>query len=104
MKKKNPEQIIRRGNRHPADALADVRAEIKQLERREEELRAELLLVGANLIGIEWGATVHSREHRSLNKDALVKHFGREALAPFFRVTGYEAVALKKRSQQENSL
>ena len=105
MKTKSPEQIIRRVNRHPADALADVRQEIKELQLREEALRAELLMAGANLIGVEWEASVQSREHRTLNRDALIKHFGREALAPFFRVTGYEAVALKKRSpQQEKSL
>ena len=30
-------------NRHPADRLADVRSEIKQLEAEEEQLRAYLL-------------------------------------------------------------
>jgi hypothetical protein len=31
------------GNRHPADELADTRAEIRRLEGREQELRTYLL-------------------------------------------------------------
>jgi len=38
-------------NRHPADQIADVRAEIKQLELREEELRQWLIAHPDDLVG-----------------------------------------------------
>jgi hypothetical protein len=72
-------------NRHPADALADVRAEIKQLKIQEAELRNELLAVGANLCGVQWEAFIKDRSQERLDVKAAVKHFGREAMRPFMK-------------------
>jgi hypothetical protein len=41
-------------NRHPADELADVRAEIKQLKIREAELRTTLSAPDADRHGIQY--------------------------------------------------
>jgi hypothetical protein len=45
-------------NRHTADALADVRAEIKQLKIQEAELRNEFLADGADRCGVQWEAVI----------------------------------------------
>jgi hypothetical protein len=39
-------------NRHPADLLADTRAELKALQKREDELRRQLV-ASDDLIGAE---------------------------------------------------
>ena len=88
--------LARSSNRHPADALADVRAEIKMLETREEKLRQQLI-AGDDRVGVDWQATVLSRTHERLDVDALLKHFGREALVPFFKSVSFAQVYLKRR-------
>jgi hypothetical protein len=72
-------------NRHPADALADVRAEIKQLQIREAELRNELLADGADRHGVQWEAVVRDRSQERIDAKAAIAHFGREALWPFMK-------------------
>ena len=86
-----------RTNQHPADALADVRSEIKLLEAREQALRAHLL-ASDDRTGAEWQADVRcGRQHR-LDRVALVKAFGRAVLKPpFFKVFEFEQVYLKRR-------
>ncbi len=84
-------------NRHAADALADVRSEIKQLQKREEELRDELLQHGANRVGDDWEATVRHCEIERLDTAAVIKHFGKAVLRQFFTDIAFDAVYLKKR-------
>ena len=60
-------------NRHPVDELADVRSEIKQLEDREQELRAYLLEHPEDRTGIEYIASI--AEQRRSRVD--IKGFGR---------------------------
>jgi hypothetical protein len=92
-------------NRHPADALADVRQEIRQLEAREQELRSKLLQCGGDdLAGDEWEAQVKHFDQQRLDTPAVVKHFGREALQPFFKSTAYDAVYLKRRQPRERGV
>jgi hypothetical protein len=71
-------------NRHPADELADVRAEIKRLKAREAELRALLLRAGdvADLAGDEWRATMRSAWSTRLDLPAALARLGK-ALLPF---------------------
>jgi hypothetical protein len=85
-----------RTNRHPADALADVREEIKALQQREDVLRQELL-ASDDRIGTEWEATIHSRAQERLDTGAVIKHFGKSTLRPFFKRIEFAQIYLKRR-------
>jgi hypothetical protein len=65
-------------NRHPADELADVRAEIKQLQIREAELRIELMTSDRH--GVQWTAIVETKNYERLDTKAVIEHLGREAM------------------------
>ena len=82
-------------NRHPADELADVRAEIKQLQIREAELRHELLN-GADPYGVQWQPSVWSKINKTLDSRRVIAHFGQDAMRPFFREIAVRAVHLKR--------
>lgn len=63
-------------NRHPVDDLADVRAEIKRLEAREEELKAEVgkLMGSADHIGgDEYIATQAISERKGGLDEAIMR-------------------------------
>jgi hypothetical protein len=82
-------------NRHPADDLADVRAEIKQLQIREAELREELVQANADRRGVQWEATVYQRSREQLDLKAAKKQLGRDVLTPFLRQITFQNVRLK---------
>jgi hypothetical protein len=84
-------------NRHPADQLADVRAEIKALETREQQLRGQLLATAHDRIGDEWVAEVQNCEQRRLDAQACIRRFGTAALAPYFSITRFPVVKLRPR-------
>jgi hypothetical protein len=87
-------------NRHPADELADVRAEIKRLETHRERLRSKLLADGANLIGDEWEASISFKQHARLDAKAATEYFGAEAMKPFMRRIEYQQLDLKRRKYE----
>jgi len=58
-------------NRHPADRLAEVRAEIAALQAEEDGLRRELLRAGASLVGVEHVARIDEGTQRRLDPDLL---------------------------------
>jgi hypothetical protein len=82
-------------NRHPADELADVRAEIKQLKIREAELRRELMS-GADRRGVQWQAIVHNSRREYLDTKATIEHFGRDAMLPFFKEATTVSIRLNR--------
>jgi hypothetical protein len=84
-------------NRHPADALADVRLEIRELKIRESELRTELLADGADRNGVEYQAVVLGSTRDRLDVAAVIEHFGADALRPFMRQSTCTVVKLKRR-------
>lgn len=86
-------------NRHPADALFDVRAEIKILKAREEKLRVQLLAPDADRVGAEWEAQINHQERERLDSKAVVEHFGREALRPFLKTGEVDVLRLKPRKR-----
>ena len=86
-------------NRHPADELADVRADIKQLELREEELRRALLADGADRLGVQWEAAIQDRAQERLDAKAAIEHFGTAAMKPFLRKIEFRVVKLKYRGR-----
>jgi hypothetical protein len=74
------EQSARLANRHPVDQLADVRAEIKELEKREAALRGQLLAEGADLSGGEHYGRVVTSTRNQLDRAMLERVIGKEAV------------------------
>jgi hypothetical protein len=70
--------LVRKGNRHPADELADVRAGLKRLQEREGELRALLLAKNADLVGDEYSAEIRSWMPRQFRYEYIVGVVGEE--------------------------
>jgi hypothetical protein len=58
-------------NRHPADRLSDVRAQIKELEQEESSLRSYLLRHPDDLVGSEYIAHVSARNYKRINMESL---------------------------------
>ena len=79
-------------NVHPADELAALREEIKQLSAREDELRALLLKPDADLNGDQYIAHIQTSTRESVDKSALIAELGREAVERFFRNTVVRSV------------
>jgi hypothetical protein len=69
-------------NRHPADELADIREQIRQLRQREAELRGTLLGGRHDLVGDDYIVAVYDRLQRRIDLAAARQHFG-EQLKPF---------------------
>jgi hypothetical protein len=91
--------ILDRQNRHPADVLADVRAEIKRLQAREHELREILLMPNADLAGDEYSAAVREYKTRqALGYHQLVERLGLELANECSRQVERIAVYLHKRA------
>ncbi len=82
-------------NRHPADRLADVRAEIKRLEAEEGSLRAYLLSHPDDCTGDENVAVVFPSSRKKIDTKALAKELGEAVLRPFTQTISYEIVKLK---------
>ena len=61
IKSRKPSVTVK-ANRHPADQLADVRADIAKLKNLEAMLRQALLAPGADLIGDEYVAQINRSE------------------------------------------
>ncbi len=91
------ELVTPRRNIHPVDELADVRAKIKSLEVREEELRDALLSPEASKIGVQWEASIKTHKANRFDLRAATRYFGTAALQPFMRLTPYKTVNLKRR-------
>jgi hypothetical protein len=68
-------------NRHPADELADIRAELRRLRIREAELREILLADDADLKGDDYCAQIVQQQYRRLSRQRLEHRFGVEAVA-----------------------
>src|SRR6266704_459066 len=91
------------GNRHPVDELAEIRAERRRLGEREEALRLQLLLAGADLEGDEHVASVHEFEREELDRDALEQRFGKAMVAACVRIVSYRIVSLSRRARQRRA-
>jgi hypothetical protein len=89
-------EVVLLRNRHPADELADVRAEIKQLQIKEVKLRSRLLADDADRIGMEYEAVIRDGGQNRLNISAVIAHFGADALKPFYRKVACQIVMLKR--------
>jgi hypothetical protein len=69
---------------HPADELRDVRDRVSALKERDDHLRKVLIAANeADRIGINWRANVAPQCRSQLDRKAVEKHFGAEAVKPF---------------------
>jgi hypothetical protein len=102
MSKKSVEPTIVKGipNIHPADELAAIREEIKQMQERAEELRDVIILMSdsddpdTNLKGDMYTACIIPGMRETLDRKALVEAYGEKAIAPFIKKTAYQTVKL----------
>ena len=100
MTKKSEAPVIIKGipNIHPADELAAIREEIKQMQERADELRDQLLAAGEpNLKGDQYTALIVPGVRETLDRKALVEAYGEKAIAPFIKKTVYQTVKLLER-------
>src|SRR5215471_995648 len=83
-------------NRHPADEMGDVRERIAEFKEREAELREVLIAATeAERVGEEWIAHVSEQHRKTLDREALTEHFGKEVLQPFMRESVATVLRLK---------
>jgi hypothetical protein len=87
-------------NIHPVDELAAIREDIKGLQAREDELRAELLKDGADLNGKQYQAFIQPSQRETLDKNALLAELGRAAMAPFLKTTMIRSLKLVPQKDQ----
>jgi hypothetical protein len=81
-------------NIHPVDELAAIREEIKQMQGREDVLRAALLAEGADLDGKQYTAAVIPSTRETVDKNALIAELGKAAVQPFLKTTLVRSVKL----------
>jgi hypothetical protein len=81
-------------NRHAADALADTRRMIKELEFREEELRSYLIANPSDRVGDEFLAMIRPYVRKSVNMEALRAEVGAEVVERFMVAKPFEMVRL----------
>jgi hypothetical protein len=65
-------------NRHAVDRLADVRSQLKELEREEVSLRSYLLQHPDDRVGNEHEATVSQQARKHLDLESLKREVGAE--------------------------
>jgi hypothetical protein len=89
-----PKAKVELPNIHPADELAALREEIKQLTAHADGLRDQLLAEGADLKGDQYTANIVPGVRETLDRKALTEVFGEAALAPFIKRTSFKTVKL----------
>jgi hypothetical protein len=75
---------------------------MKVLQKREDELRRQLVESG-DLTGAEWKALIVNRTQERLDCGAVIKHFGKTALRPFFKLLEFDQVYLKRRKIRDQN-
>ena len=81
-------------NIHPADELAAIREEIKQMQVREDQLRVLLLKDGADLNGDQYTATIIPGMRETVDKNALIAELGRPTVERFLKTSSFKSVKL----------
>ena len=89
-----PKELV---NIHPADELSAVREEMKILENRADELRAEILRMAdekESLKGDQYTANIIPGTRETLDRKALEETFGAAVVEPFLKKTSFKTVKL----------
>ena len=95
-------QQVELPNIHPSDELSAVREEIKILESRADELRAEILRMvdeKESVVGNQYTALVIPGVRETLDRKALTEAFGEEIIKPFVKATNFKTVKLVENPQ-----
>jgi hypothetical protein len=88
-------------NIHPADELAAIREEIKQLEVIESDLRQRLLgMSEAEREGDQYRAFVATSNRENIDKAAMIAALGREVVEPFIRASVVRSVKLARKEDE----
>jgi hypothetical protein len=88
-------------NVHPADELAAVREEIKQLQNVESDLRARLLLMSdKEREGDQYRAFTVSSNRETVDKTSMIAALGRDVVEPFIKTS---AVVTLKTARKDNA-
>jgi hypothetical protein len=84
-------------NVHPADELAELRAQKAALDKRIDALRDQLMEDGADLTGDEYRAVLVPSVRETLDRKAITEAYGEKAIAPFIKKTSFSTVKLEKK-------
>ena len=88
-------------NVHPADELAAVREEIKQLQGVEADLRAKLLAMSDDeREGDQYRAFTVQSNRETVDKTSMIAALGREVVEPFIKTS---AVTTLKTARKDNA-
>jgi hypothetical protein len=79
-------------NRHPVDELADIRAQIRELKAKEDDLRSVILAGNCSLLGCEYKAAISKHSVSRLDQAAAVRELGMERLRPFMTNSEFTVV------------
>lgn len=94
-----------RTNRHPADELAEIRAQIKLLSLREEELRAQILASDeSELTGYHYRARVDVWTNPRFDYRLLRETFPSDQLESCTKIVETRRVTLEKRTKDEEEI
>jgi len=97
----NPEPEPPR-NQHPADELADIRLQLRPLVQRADKLRLQLIkMPEGERRGDSWHARVTDYKTTRLNRKALQKTLGIEALRPFLSAKSHKRMLLIKNRKEK---
>ena len=89
-------------NIHPADELAAIREEIKQLEGREKDLREFLLNASdEDRDGKQYKAFVIASTRETIDKAAIVAALGREVVEPFIKASAVRTLKTARKEDTE---
>jgi hypothetical protein len=91
-------------NIHPADELAAVREEIKQLQGVEADLRAKLLaMTDDQREGDQYRAFVVSSNRETVDKTAMIAALGREVVDPFIKVSAVQTLKTARKDDAKET-
>jgi hypothetical protein len=88
-------------NRKPPDELADVRERMKELKRREDELKAELIAGKVELVGDEFVARISKVTSERIDSKKLRQEIAAEQLAPFLVTSTATVVNVERMTATE---
>ena len=90
-------------NVHPADELAAVREEIKQLQGVESDLRAKLLaMTDKEREGDQYRAFVVSSNRETVDKTSMIAALGREVVEPFIKTSAVQTLKTARKDDAES--
>jgi hypothetical protein len=92
---------VERTNRHAADRLHDVRAEIKALEEEADALRGYLQQNPDDLVGVEYQAAIGAYRRRYIDFEGLEREIGKAVLQRFTSFKLIAVVRLRERERED---